>query len=425
MRNVFCAGLVLILAAAGVAQPAGIAQRPAVKQTLAFLERVEPETLDEQARLCEIPAPPFEEKVRAEYYRQKFVELGLKDVKIDREGNVHGTRPGRKATPFLVFSAHLDTVFPAGTNTKVTRTGTILKAPGIADDCRGLAVLLAVVRGLNEGRLQTEGTVIFVGTVGEEGLGDLRGVRHLFEHELKGKITHFVSLDGTGLGAADGAVGSYRYRVTFKAAGGHSYGQFGLVNPIHALGRAIQKLAELDVPDEPKTTFNVGVIEGGTSVNSIAHTAVFEVDMRSVSAEELDKVDGKFRAAVEAAVKEENAFWDKRTKNPTARVTNRGSPVTADIKRVGLRPTGKVKADAPILEAVRRADAALGIKSSFSAGSTDSNIPISLGIPAVTLRSGGDGSGNHALNEQFDSKESYRGTQRALLALLEIAGLAD
>lgn len=301
----------------------------------------------------------------------------------------------------------------------------MLKAPGIADDSRGLAVVLAVARALQETRIKTEGTVIFVGTVGEEGLGDLRGVRHLFEKELKGRITHFISMDGTGLGVTNGAVGSYRYRVTFRAAGGHSYGVFGLVNPIHALGRAVEKISRFEVPESPKTTFNVGIIEGGTSINSIAHTAAMEVDMRSVGAAELDAVDAKFRVAIADAVNEENAFWATRARNPVARTTNRGTPVTAEIKRVGLRPTGRVPDDSPILPAVRRANAALGIPDRFDAGSTDSNIPISLGIPAVTLRSGGDGTGNHALNEQFDAKDSHLGTQRAFLALLEIVGIVD
>lgn len=419
--------MALVLAAVSAtlsAQGSSIASQPKVRDALAFLQRVEPETLDEQARICEIPAPPFAEKNRAEYYRKRFVELGLKDVRIDAEGNVHGVRPGRSATPLLVFSAHLDTVFPAGVDTKVKRIGTVLKAPGIADDSRGLAVLLAVVRGLQESKLATAGTVIFVGTVGEEGLGDLRGVRHLFEKELKGKITHFISLDGTGLGSANGAVGSNRYRVTFSAAGGHSYGQFGLVNPIHALGRAMEKIARIEVPENPKTTFNIGVIGGGTSVNSIARTATMEIDLRSVSADELAKIDASFHAAVAAAVKEENEFWATRTRNPVARVANSRTPLTAAIESVGRRPTGRVADDAPILQAVRRADAALGIVTKMDASSTDANIPISLGIPAATLRSGGDGTGNHALDEQFESTDSHRGTQRAFLALLEIVGLA-
>jgi acetylornithine deacetylase/succinyl-diaminopimelate desuccinylase-like protein len=265
---------------------------------------------------------------------------------------------------------------------------------------------------------------MFVATVGEEGLGDLRGVRHLFEKELAGRISEFISLDGTGLGVASAAVGSHRYRVTFRAPGGHSYGMFGLVNPIHALGRAVEKIARLEVPENPKTTFNVGRIEGGTSVNSIAQSATAEVDIRSEDADLLQKTDAAFRAAVQQAVMEENEFWARQARNPLAQVSNRANPVTAQVERIGLRPTGRVSDDAPILQAVRRANAALGIDTKFDASSTDSNIPISLGIPAVTLRGGGSSTGNHALQEQFDSKESQRGTQRALLALLEIAGVA-
>lgn len=407
------------------AQAGPLAERAEVRRALARVAELEPATLEEQIRLCEIPAPPFKEAVRAEYYRQRFVELGLQDVRIDAEGNVLGRRPGRNPDRLFVFSAHLDTVFPEGTDTTVKREGPILKAPGISDDCRGLTVLLTVARVLQESRLPTDANILFVGTVGEEGLGDLRGVKHLFHREFPGRITEFVSLDGTDLGTNTAAVGSYRYRVTFRSAGGHSFGAFGLVNPIHALGRAIERVSRFEVPGNPKTTFNVGRIEGGTSVNSIAHTAMMEVDLRSVSAEELDLVDARFQAAIKEAVGEENAFWEKNASSPITRFTNLRNPVTAEVDRVGLRPTGRVEENAPILEAVRRADAALGIKSRFEPGSTDSNIPISLGIPAVTIRSGGRSSGAHSLHEQFDSTDSHLGTQRALLALLEIAGLGD
>lgn len=419
---------ILILAVAPgftvAAQGNGLAQRDDIRAALAFIERIEPETLDEQARICEIPAPPFEERVRAEYFRQKFVALGLEEVRIDAVGNVLGLRRGRSPAPFVVFSAHLDTVFPSGTDTKVTRSGTLLKAPGIADDSRGLAVVVAVARALNEAKISTEKSVMFVATVGEEGLGDLRGVRHLFEKELAGRISEFISLDGTGLGVASAAVGSHRYRVTFRAPGGHSYGMFGLVNPIHALGRAVEKIARLEVPETPKTTFNVGRIEGGTSVNSIAQTATAEIDIRSEDAELLQKTDAAFRAAVQQAVVEENEFWARHARNPLAQVSNRANPLTAEIESIGLRPTGRVSDTAPILQAVRRANTALGIETKLDASSTDSNIPISLGLPAVTLRSGGSSTGNHALQEQFDARDSHRGTQRAFLALLEIAGVA-
>jgi tripeptide aminopeptidase len=426
MRSLFFLVVFLslsVLPAVEAAAPVPLAQRPEVQAALAYLRAEEPRTLEEQIRICEIPAPPFEEARRAEYFRQKFVAAGLRNVRIDAEGNVIGVRPGRTLAPTLVFSAHLDTVFPAGTDTMVKREGTWLKAPGIADDCRGLAVMLAVLGALNEKFLATEGTVVFVATVGEEGLGDLRGVRYLFEKEMKGKITHFISLDGSGLRVVSGAVGSHRYRVTFRAPGGHSYGMFGLVNPIHALGRAIEKISRLEVPETPKTTFNVGRIEGGTSVNSIAQSASFEIDLRSPDAEALAQVDAAFRAAVAAAVQEENQFWEKRTRSGPARLTNRSNPVTMEIKQVGLRPTGRVADDAPILQAVRRANAALGIEARFEASSTDANVPISLGIQAVTLPGGGESTGNHALQEQFDTTDSHLGTQRAFLALLEIAGL--
>ncbi len=388
-----------------------ILSSPAVRRALDYLKASEGETIDEQVRICEIPAPPFKEQERAAYFKQRFIELGLKDVRIDREGNAIGERPGAGGGPVLVLAAHLDTVFPEGTDVKVKREGRVIKGPGIGDDCRGLAVILAVARALNEARIETKGTIIFVGDVGEEGLGDLRGVRHLFNEELKGKITHFVSVDGTGLGITNRAVGSYRYRVTFRGPGGHSYGAFGLPSPIHALGRAIEKVSRFQVPKQPKTTFNVGRIEGGTSVNSIAHTAWMEVDMRSESAEELDKLDAAFKRAVQEALDEENAFWNHERK------------LTVEVKLVGKRPAGKQAPDAPIVQLALAADKALGILSQLGAGSTDSNIPISLGIPAITIDGGGQGRGAHSLEESFDTTNSHLGTQRALLIALGIVGL--
>ena len=216
-----------------------------MKAALAQVQANEPKLLEEQIRLCEIPAPPFKEQKRGEAYRDLFKSLGLRNVRIDAVGNVLGERPGKAEKPHLVFTAHLDTVFPEETNVKVTREGSVLKGPGIGDDCRGLAVVLGVIRALDAAKVQTPGTITFVGTVGEEGLGDLRGVKHLFNTELKGKIDRFVSVDGTGYGITHIGVGSKRYRVTFKGPGGHSYGAFGRVNPIHALGRAIDAISEL------------------------------------------------------------------------------------------------------------------------------------------------------------------------------------
>ena len=384
-------------------------QEPAVKTAIDRVRRDEPQVIEEQVRICEIPAPPFKETARAEAYRQAFVALGLKNVRIDKVGNVLGERPGLAARPHLVFSAHLDTVFPEGTNVKTSRSGSIIKGPGIGDDCRGLAVVLAVIRRMNDAGIQTPGTITFVGTVGEEGLGDLRGVKHLFNDELKGRIDKFVSVDGTGLGITHVAVGSMRYRVTFKGPGGHSYGAFGIANPAHALGRAIAKIAELQVPREPKTTFSVGRVGGGTSVNSIPFEAWMEVDMRSADQAALTALDASFHKAVDRALAEENERW-----------SNNGR-LMVEKNVVGNRPGGRAPADAPILQAALSVSKALGLNARVDEGSTDSNIPLSLGIPAVTIDGGGTGSGAHALEETFDVTNSWHGTARALLLAIALA----
>jgi acetylornithine deacetylase/succinyl-diaminopimelate desuccinylase-like protein len=381
---------------------ARLLQDAAVKAALDSVRAAEPQTLEDQIRLCEVEAPPFKEDKRAQLYASMFKEAGLTNVRIDKEGNVLGEKRGSQPRPHLVFTAHLDTVFPEGTNVTVKREGTLLRAPGIGDDCRGLAVVLAVARAMTKGNLQTPGTITFVGTVGEEGLGDLRGVKFLFREGLKGQIDRFVSIDGTGLGITHIAVGSLRYRVTFKGPGGHSYGAFGMVNPIHALGRAMARVADFDVPREPKTTFNVGRIGGGTSVNAIPFEAWAEVDMRSADAASLQSLDAKFHKGMDEAVVDENTRWGSRQ-------------LTVDKTVVGNRPAGRTASDAAIVVAAVSVTQALGLPVSLDEGSTDSNIPMSLGIPAVTIDGGGRGSGAHALDETFDSTNSWQGTQRALL----------
>lgn len=291
---------------------ARLLKRPDVRAAVDAARAGEADTIAEQIAICEVEAPPFKEQARAEVYAQKFRELGLRNVRIDAEGNVLGERPGTAPRPHLVFSAHLDTVFPEGTDVRVKRDGAMLAGPGIGDDCRGLAVVLAVVRALNAANVQTAGTITFVGTVGEEGLGDLRGVKYLFNEGLKGRVDRFVSVDGTGLGITHRAVGSLRYRVTVRGPGGHSYGAFGMSNPIHALGRVIAAIGEFDVPREPKTTFNVGRIGGGTSVNSIPFEAWAEIDMRSEDAASRKSLDARFHQAVERAVAEEDERWNQR-----------------------------------------------------------------------------------------------------------------
>lgn len=369
-------------------------------------------TLDQQVSLCQIPAPPFKEAVRAEEFRRRLAALGLQNARIDAEGNVIADRPGTGGGPRVVISAHLDTVFPEGTDVTVTRTGTRYAGPGIGDDCRGLAVLLQLAKAMQAASVQTPGGVIFVGTVGEEGEGDLRGVRHLFEAQSAGRIDYFISVDGAGFGITSGAVGSHRYRVTYEGPGGHSYGAFGMPNPIHALGRAIAKFADLQVPASPRTTFNVGVIEGGTSVNSIAFSAAMDVDMRSESQAELDRLDANFQAAMQAALAEERARWPRSSR-----------PLELKLELIGKRPAGQQPDSAYIVRTAVEVSAALGRTIRPGASSTDANIPISLGVPAIEMDGGGQGGGSHSLGEWYDDGEDgWLGVQRALLIVTRLAG---
>jgi tripeptide aminopeptidase len=384
-------------------------REPAVRAALDIARAAETTTIDEQVRLCEIPAPPFKEAARAAAYADAFRAAGLRNVRIDSAGNVLGERPGRATRPHLVFSAHLDTVFPEETDVRVTREGSILKGPGIGDDCRGLAVVLAVIRALNQANVETNGTITFVGTVGEEGLGDLRGVKALFGDTLAGQVDRFVSVDGTGLGITHIAVGSLRYRVTFSGPGGHSYGAFGIANPMHALGRAISSFADTRPPSDPKTTFSVGRIGGGTSVNAIPADAWMEVDMRSADQESLRALESRFHGAVAAALAAENARWGQKGR------------ISVTETLVGARPAGAIPATAPIVQAAVSVTRALGAEVELSEGSTDANIPLSLNIPAVTIDAGGSGTGSHTLDEAFDTTDSWRGTQRAVLVAIALA----
>ena len=405
-----CSGLLSLAAAQERAAELGptILQQPAVKEAVELVRTAEMQTIDDQIRLCEVEAPPFQEAKRAELYAAMFREVGLKNVRIDAEGNVIGERPGASPRPHLVMSAHLDTVFPSGTDVKVRRQGYVLRGAGIGDDCRGLADLLAVARALNKASVSTPGTITFVGTVGEEGLGDLRGVKRLFDDSLKNRIDRFVSIDGEGLGITHVAIGSTRYRVTFKGPGGHSFGSFGTVNPVHALGRAIARISDFQVPGSPRTTFNVGRIGGGTSVNAIASEAWMEVDLRSADAASLRALEKQFRQAVQDAVTQENARWSSQA-------------LTVSIETVGSRPAGRVASGSPIVQAAISVSRALNLPISFAEGSTDSNLPLSLGIPAVTIDTGGRGSGAHTEHEMFDATDAWKGTQRAVLLAVVLA----
>jgi acetylornithine deacetylase/succinyl-diaminopimelate desuccinylase-like protein len=384
--------------------------RPDVAAAVDSLKAREPATIDDQIALSQVPAPPFKEAARAEAVRQRFAAAGLSDVRIDRVGNVHGVRRGRAARPHVVISAHLDTVFPEGTDVRVTRSGTLLKGPGIGDDARGLAVLVAIARTLAQSSIQTAGTVTFVATVGEEGLGDIRGARHLVNTELAGTIDAFVSIDGTGLDITATGVGSRRYKVSFSGPGGHSYGAFGTANPIHALGRAIAAVSDLTVPASPRTTFNVGRIGGGTSVNAIPFEAWFEIDLRSTDAAALADLDARVRAIVDRAAAAENARW------------GRANQVTATMTVVGDRPAGATPAGSAIVRAALGATAAIGEHAALREGSTDANAAMVLDIPAITIDGGGRGGGAHAVGETFDTTDAWKGTVRAFLLTLALAG---
>jgi tripeptide aminopeptidase len=373
-------------------------------------------TITQQKSICEIPAPPFKEAARGAEYKRRFEALGLQRVRVDAIGNVLGERPGTGRGPTIVLAGHLDTVFPEGTDVKVKDSNGRLTSPGIADNCRGLAVVLAVARAFQRSDIRHDARIIFVGNVGEEGPGNLRGVRHLFETELKGQIDYFVAVDGTGLNITSRAVGSNRYRVTYKGPGGHSYGAFGIPNPIHALGRAIAKISDIQVLAQPKTTFNVGVINGGTSVNSIAFEASLEVDMRSESVENLRSVDQMVRRALQEALDAENARWE----GPRAA----RSRLTLVIDTIGIRPTGSQSDSARIVQVALQAGRALGFSPATSASSTDANLPISIGVQGISIDGGGRSEGAHSLNEWYeDGTLGWKGPQWAALIVANLAGV--
>jgi acetylornithine deacetylase/succinyl-diaminopimelate desuccinylase-like protein len=412
----------LPLAALLLASTTALAQLPIpssnakVRAALDILKTDNAWTLQQQVELTAIPSPPFKESKRGAEFKRRLEALGLKNIRVDTAGNVIAERRGVGSGPTVVIAGHLDTVFPEGTDVTVKHDGTKLRAPGIGDDDRGLAVVLAVVRAFEKAGVQTNGTVYFVGDVGEEGPGNLRGMRNLFGKELKGKVDYFISVDDAGLGIASRAVGSYRYRISYKGPGGHSYGAFGIPNPIHALGRAIAGISDIQVPANPKTTFNVGVIQGGTSVNSIAGEASMEVDMRSEDAKSLAAVDAQVQRIIHDALSAENARW------PGPRAA--AAKISLVVDTIGIRPTGGQADSARIVQTALAAGKALGFTSSTTASSTDANLPISLGIPAIRIGGGGGAEGAHSLGEWYDDgANGYLGPQWAALLIAALAGV--
>jgi tripeptide aminopeptidase len=387
-----------------------ISAQPAVKKAMEFIKSDHEYSIAEQKQICTLPAPPFKEQKRCEDYRTRLIDVGLQDVRMDKEGNVCGMIQGTGKGPKLLVSAHLDTVFPEGTDTSVKEKNGKLYAPGISDNARGLATVLGIARAFRASGIKTVGDVMLCGNVGEEGLGNLRGVKALFRERKD--IDAFIAVDGIDVsGITYLATGSHRYEITYKGPGGHSFQAFGRPSAIHALGRAISHIADLKVPKTPKTTFTVGTVSGGTSVNAIAADAKMLMDMRSDSEQALLALEKRFLEIVKKAAQEENARWGS-------------DKITVEIKLVGERPAGTQRADAIIVQSAWASALAVGVQPKLKgASSTDSNVPISIGVPAVTLGGGGNEGDNHSPTEWYDPTDAHLGPQRILLSILGLVGM--
>lgn len=384
-----------------------------VSQALEWLARNQEWITGEQARITEIPAPPFHEAARADALKKLLASSGLR-VRVDRAGNVLGELAGSQGSEIVVVAAHLDTVFPSGTAVRVRKEGTRMLAPGISDNGTGLAALAALARALRTAKLKPQRTILFVADVGEEGEGNLRGMRALVE-EYRGRLKYVIVLDGSTTDhATTMALASRRIEISVTGPGGHSWSDFGMPNPIHALGRGIARFVNVRVPDSPRTTFNIGQIEGGTSVNAIPYHASLKVDLRSEQEAELARLEAALREAMQAGVDEEmraarNGQWGK---------------LELGVRVLGVRPGGALPENSPLLAALRDADASLGNHSRLERSSTDANIPLSMGIDALAIGGGGVGGGAHSLNEWYDPAGRAVGLKRVLLTLLGVAGLS-
>lgn len=425
MKDIALASAVLLLTTASpataqevgkphIAQMKKLIEGRQFQQAQATLAKDYDRIVQDVITLTEIPAPPFKEEKRARAYMEMLRAHGLTDVEMDAEGNVMGVRKGTSGGPLLLVTAHLDTVFPEGTNVKVRRDGDRLFAPGIGDATCSLAVLLGYIRAMDAAGIKTKGDILFMGNVGEEGPGDLRGMRYLFSKgKYKDRIKKFISFEPGRGRVTNGGVGSKRYKVAFKGPGGHSLGDFGLVNPAYAMANAITEFGKMKVPAKPRTVYNVGIVEGGTSVNSIPFEVAMTVDMRSEGAAELKAEEEYFLAILPKAAAAENAI----------RSTAKGA-ISFDSKLMGDRPVGLTKIDTDIVQTAAAAMAAVGVTPRFGAGSTDSNIPMSLGVPAVTLGSGFATQRSHSLEESLllDRDETVKHMSIGLSTVLALAG---
>jgi len=391
-----------------------LVDHPVIKSSFDYIIELEPETKADLITLTEIEAPPFKEEKRGAYFAQRLEQLGLDSVWIDAVGNVIGLIKGTVGDRTVCLDAHLDTVFPEGTDVTVHERGDTLYAPGIGDDTRGLAMLLTVTKTLLVKEIKLRDDLLIIASVGEEGQGDLRGVKELFS-DRGPRIDSWISIDGGSLGRiTQQALGSFRYRVSFKGPGGHSWGAFGLVNPHHALGDAINRFVERGdhfTSYGPRTSYNVGIVAGGTSVNSIPFESSMDVDMRSELHSRLDTMEQLLEVSVQEALDSQNNR--KR----------RGADLTVNIRKIGDRPSGELSTDLPLIQRTIAATAAMGKRPKTSRGSTNSNIPISIGIPAVTIGRGGRARNAHALDEWWLNDEGHKAIQLAYLLVVAEAGL--
>jgi acetylornithine deacetylase/succinyl-diaminopimelate desuccinylase-like protein len=369
---------------------------------------------DQQVRLTEIPAPPFQEAQRAAAIKALFSSSGL-EVQIDKAGNVIGEFRGANEKEIVVLAAHLDTVFPPSTEVKVRREGERLLGPGISDNGTGLAALVAIARACHEAHLKPRRTILFVADVGEEGEGNLRGMRALVD-AFKPKLKSVIVLDGSGTDhVTTKALASRRLEATIAGPGGHSWSDFGMPNPINALVRGSVRFINTKVPVAPRTTFNIGQIEGGTSVNSIPYEAKLKVDIRSESEDELTKLESALRECIAAGVRDEMESARDRSKGK----------LEWKVELLGTRPGGDLPLTSPLLAALRAADEYVGNQSRIERSSTDANVPLSHGIDAISIGAGGSGGGAHSLQEWYEPAGRELGLKRVLLTLLGVSGLAE
>jgi len=393
----------------------GVASDPRVARVLEILRSSGSATTEEQIRITEIPAPPFQETARGVYMKKLLAACGL-HVETDDIGNVIGEWPGT-SPDVVMLTAHMDTVFPSGTDVHVKREGGRLLAPGISDNGTGLAALVTLAKAFRDAKIKTTKTILFVADVGEEGEGNLRGMRALAE-AYKKRLKFVLALDGSATEyVTNAALASRRVEITINGPGGHSWSDFGAPNPIHALGRGIARFVTAKVPEAPRTSFNIGEIEGGTSVNSIPSSAHMKVDLRSESETELSTLEGQLRDAVKAGIDEEMSAARERG------MAGGTSLLSLKINVLGVRPAGELPENSPLMAALLAADDHLGNRSRRERSSTDANIPLSMGIPAISIGAGGRSGGAHTLEEWYDPAGREMGLQRVALTVLGIAGL--